>query len=122
MLPGLALLVATGVVSLTILVAVGGGVAAMLLITGQAIEPAALLTALSIGAVFLIADPTAASTTVVGRCFYGLLAGGLIVIFSQADSPTPEAIVAAALFASVFAPLIDHGAVLLHLRTRRYHG
>ncbi len=121
-LPGLALLLAAGLVSLSILGGVGLGVLFCLAITGQALDPFALGTGLSVGAVFLFADPTAASSTPVGRWVYGGLAGYMVVLFSPAETPGADAIVAAALFASVFAPLIDHGAVRLHLRSRRRHG
>lgn len=120
-LPGLALLLIAGLVSGAVLVAVGLGVTALLAITGQSIEPAILATALSLGAVYMIADPTAASATPLGRWVYGILAGALVVIFSPGGMITQEAVVAAALLASVFAPLIDHGAVLLHIRKRRSH-
>lgn len=120
-LPGLALLLIAGLVSGAVLVAVGLGVAALLAITGQAIEPVVLATALSLGAVYMIADPTAASATPLGRWVYGILAGALVAIFSPGGILSQEAVVAAALLASVFAPLIDHGAVLLHVRIRRTH-
>lgn len=121
-IPGLLLLLAAGLLSLRIVAGVGIGALALLAVSAQAIEPFAVLTALSIGTVFLVADPIAASTTPLGRLVYGALAGALAVVFSPALEP--EALVAAALLASVFAPLIDHGAVLLHGRSgRRYrHG
>ena len=117
--PGLVLLLVAGLVSPSVLLSVGLGCVVFLVAAGQAVEPLAIATALSVGAVFLIADPNAASTTALGRWVYGLLAGALVVVFSPDGRLVPEAIAAAALFASVFAPLIDHAAVLLHARRRR---
>ena len=49
------------------------------------------------------------------------LAGGLAVAFDTAPGAAvaPEAIVFAALLASIFAPLLDHAAVLVIARIRR---
>ncbi|MEO0916670.1 MAG: RnfABCDGE type electron transport complex subunit D [Pseudomonadota bacterium] len=121
--PGLVLLFVAGLVSVTILAGIGLGVAVLLVATGQAIEPLAIAIAMSVGAVFLIADPIAASVTPVGRWLYGVLAGVLVVVFSPEGVITPDAIVAAALLASVFAPLIDQVAILIHTHLRRVqHG
>lgn len=120
-LPGLALLLAMGLVSIAVLASVGVGTFLLLAVTGQPVDPSAIAVALSVGTVFLFADPTAASTTPHGRWVYGLLAGGLVVIFSPTEQLITEAVVAAALFASVFAPLIDYLAVILYVR-RRGHG
>lgn len=119
-LPGLALLLAAGLVSLSVLMGIVFGALATFTVTGQIVEPTTAATALSVGAVFLIADPTAASTTMLGRWVYGVLAGALVVVFSPGEV-APEAVVAAALLASVFAPLIDHGTILLDWRKRRVH-
>lgn len=121
-IPGLVLLVVAGLVSLAVVAGTLLGVLASFVLIGQPVELLAVAVAISTGAVFLVADPTAASTTPLGRWLYGVLAGVLIVVFSPAGSITAEAVVAAALLASVFAPLIDHGAVLLHMRRLGRHG
>ncbi len=118
-LPGLVVLLAIGLISLPVLAGTALGVSAILLAAGYDVDPLTVAVALSVGAVFLIADPVAASTTTAGRWVYGLLAGALVAVFSTDGVLTPEAVVAAALLTSVLAPLIDHGAVLLHARTRR---
>ena len=120
--PGVALLLAAGLLSLYVPIGVGLGALALIAFSGQPFEPVHIATALSVGVVFLIADPTASATTFVGRWVYGALAGAMIVVFSPVGTISPEAIVAAALLASVFAPLFDYGAILLHVRQRRRHG
>ena len=120
--PGLALLLIMGLVSVFVLAGFGLGVLSCLAIFGQTVDPAVLAAALSVGAVFLVADPTSASTTPIGRWIYGGLAGAMVVVFSPTEMPGAEAIVAAALFASIFAPLIDDGAVRFHLWAKRRHG
>lgn len=120
--PGVALLLIVGLISLSVLAGVGFGTIVLLLMTGQAIEPRLIAVALSVGAVFLVADPTAAATTPVGRWLYGVLAGVMVVVFSPEGGFTTEAIVAAALFANVIAPLIDQGSIFLYTRRMRRHG
>ena len=86
-----------------------------------------LTTAVTVafGVVFLIGDPVAGASTNPGRWAFGILAGLLIVLFDTANGPAiaPAAVVFASLLASVFAPLIDHVAVVLIVRRRRLrHG
>ena len=121
-LPGLVLLGVAGVVSLSVLGAVGLGTLGMLAGSGEALDLPATGVALSVGAVFLMADPVAASVTRIGRPVYGLLAGALVVVFSSDGVLTPESVVSAALLASVFAPLIDHGAIEVQMLSRRRNG
>jgi Na+-transporting NADH:ubiquinone oxidoreductase subunit B len=119
--PGAALLIAAGLASWRVLLAAAiVVVSASLWATGAGgfWQP---LAGILFGLVFLIADPTAAASTNLGRWIYGALAGALIVLFDPAPGPLvePAAVVFAALLASVFAPLIDFVAVELNVRRRR---
>ncbi|MBT8409372.1 MAG: RnfABCDGE type electron transport complex subunit D [Alphaproteobacteria bacterium] len=74
--------------------------------------------------VFLVADPAASSVTPIGRLAQGALAAILAALFNDAGwtSLQPEALVYAALLASIFAPLLDVLAVALNgLQRRRRH-
>lgn len=97
------------------------GFAAASLATGQPLEVVPTFASLAFGLVFLICDPFGAASTNAGRWLNGALAGGLVAVFDSAQgaSVSPEAIVFAALVASIFAPLIDHVAVLVTARIRR---
>lgn len=79
------------------------------------------LAGIAFALVFLIGDPVVTASTNSGRWAYGLLAGGLIVLFDTAGGPevSPAAIVFAALLASIFAPLIDYLVVEWTTRRRR---
>ena len=118
-LPGAALLLAFGLISWRILLSCPLLIASFLLLSGESLDVVALATGLTFGVVFLICDPTNAATTNPGRWVYGVLAGALIIVLSSGTTPTPEALVFAALLASIFAPLIDHLVVLAHARRRQ---
>jgi Na+-transporting NADH:ubiquinone oxidoreductase subunit B len=124
-LPGAVLLLAGGLVSWRVLISV----VAVLVVAGFAEgEISGFLEtgiAVAFGLVFLIGDPVAAASTNLGRWFYGVLAGLLIVVFDTVAGAAvaPAAIVFASLLASLFAPLIDHAAVAVIIRRRRQaHG
>jgi Na+-transporting NADH:ubiquinone oxidoreductase subunit B len=123
-LPGAVLLWATGLLSLHIVIA-------FVLATGLAFgvttppEALALATALAAALLFLVADPTASAVTQSGRVVHGALAGGLVWVFGGfgATPPAPDALVFAALMASLMAPLVDHVVVSIGAaRRRRRHG
>lgn len=118
-LPGAAVLLIFGLLSWRVILGVIVAAVLALALRGTAIDPASLAVALTFGAVFLICDPTSSAATPAGRLVYGALAGGLVVVFSPIEAITTEALVFAALLASIFAPLIDHLAVLLHSYRRR---
>ena len=70
------------------------------------------------GMVFMATDPVTAAMTDVGRWVYGLLIGALVVLIRVANPAFPEGMMLAILFANVFAPLIDHAVVRIHVRAR----
>jgi Na+-transporting NADH:ubiquinone oxidoreductase subunit B len=120
-LPGAAVLVWTGLISWRVLVATALGLVGVAALAGTTPDPSLTGAALIFPLVFLIADPVAASATNPGRWLYGLLAGGLAVLFQPtgAPAPGPEAFVFAGLLAGVFAPLLDEIALRVMLRIRR---
>lgn len=73
---------------------------------------------------FLIADPNASSATQMGRIVQGALAALLVTVFNPAtmDLVSTEALVFAALLASLAAPLIDQGAMAINVWQRRARG
>jgi len=124
-LPGLALLLAGGLVSWRVLVSVAVVLAGAGLIQNDTGGWLTTAVTVAFGVVFLIGDPVAGASTNPGRWAFGILAGLLIVLFDTANGPAiaPAAVVFASLLASVFAPLIDHVAVVLIVRRRRLrHG
>ena len=117
-LPGALLLLALGLISWRIIVATAVMTVLALFVKDSGVDLTALSIALVFGLIFLICDPLSATATNPGRLAYGALAGVFIVVFSSGGPPTAEAIVLAALMASVFAPLIDHLVTLAHARRR----
>lgn len=70
---------------------------------------------------FLIADPNASSATGFGRIIQGVLAAMLVAVFSPTldGGLSTQALVFAALLASLAAPLIDQGAMAFNAWQRR---
>lgn len=118
-LPGLVLLTATGLFSLSTALAFTGVLAIGF---GPVLTPdPALMLSVLPALLFLVDDPNASATTTLGRVLYGGLAGGLVWVFSGTGGtgPTPDALVFAALMASILAPLLDHIAVHAYVTARR---
>ncbi len=57
---------------------------------------------------FMATDPVTASTTSIGKWFYGFLIGFIGMIIRVLNPAYPEGWMLAILFMNVFAPLIDH--------------
>lgn len=76
------------------------------------------LGSLAFGLVFFATDPVTAATTDIGRWIYGALIGALALLIRIANPSQPEAVMLAILLGNIFAPLIDHGVVWLHIRRR----
>ena len=77
-----------------------------------------VLGGVAFGTVFLVADPTTAPLTEVGRVVQGLVAGGMIAVLRTAHPSHPDGTVAAVLLAGVLVPVVDHAAVALDVRRR----
>jgi Na+-transporting NADH:ubiquinone oxidoreductase subunit B len=70
------------------------------------------------GMVFMATDPVTAAMTDAGRWIFGALIGAMVVLIRVANPAFPEGMMLAILFGNVFAPLIDHAVVRLHVRAR----
>jgi Na+-transporting NADH:ubiquinone oxidoreductase subunit B len=119
-LPGALLLLASGLVSWRILVAVVIGLTGWMAVKGLGLPSAGVLTAsLALGVIHLVCEPTSAAATNPGRWAYGLLVGMLLVILGEAGQGigSTGSVVFAALLGSVFAPLIDR--IVMHLDIKR---
>jgi Na+-transporting NADH:ubiquinone oxidoreductase subunit B len=85
----------------------------------------AVLPASAIALVLLVADPVTSPDTSLGRWLYGGLFGALVLMFALGwgGAPPIQICVAAALLASLAAPLLDEIAIALWvMRRRRRHG
>lgn len=120
-LPGAILLLIAGLISWRVLLATSLIALAAIGFTSTIWDPISLAITLSVGIVFLIADPVSAACTNPGRWAYGTLAGFLTALFAgfSLEGLTAEAVVFAALLASLFAPLIDHLMVLANAYNRK---
>ena len=114
--------VATGVMPAAVLFgAVATGVVALTL--GVPIEAA--MPAAGIVLVLLVVDPVTSAATTLGRWLNGAIYGGLVILFAAGWSGAApvQIAVAAALLASLAAPLLDEIAVNLWIvQRRRRHG
>jgi Na+-transporting NADH:ubiquinone oxidoreductase subunit B len=119
-LPGAALLLATGLLSLRTVFAFAVTLGALFGVAAMP-DALALACAVSVSLLFLVSDPTTGAVTGPGRLAHGAFAGGLVWVFggSGAGIPPPDALVFAALLASLFAPLLDHIAIALTASRRR---
>jgi len=116
--PALVLLIGSGQASWRLLLGAALGIVLLGWANG-AVEPWAPLLGGSVllALVFLAADPVASSSTNWGRPIYGLLIGVLAGLFSTTGAMFGAAIFAV-LLGSIFAPLVDHLVVLVHMRWR----
>lgn len=69
--------------------------------------------------VFMATDPVSAPYSQLGKLIYGFCIGFLVVIVRVINPAYPDGLLVAVLLMNVFAPLIDHYVVKLHLRRRR---
>jgi len=53
-----------------------------------------------------------------GRWFYGILIGFLVVLIRMVNPAYPEGVMLAILFMNVFAPTIDHFVVSANIKRR----
>ncbi len=119
-LAGGVLLVAIGMVSWRVVIAGLIGALAVLLATAGAASLDPLLSgSLLFCLIFLAGDPVAAPSTNGGRWLYGLGIGALAALGGLGGSGGLRAIVFACLIGSIFAPLIDQGAIWINARRRR---
>jgi Na+-transporting NADH:ubiquinone oxidoreductase subunit B len=119
-LAGGILLVALGIVSWRVVVGGFLGALAIAWTAGSGAPLTGLLAGgLTFGLVYLAGDPVAAPATNGGRWLYGLGVGALAAL-GGADGPASvRAVVFACLIGSIFAPLVDQGAIWIHANLRR---
>ena len=60
------------------------------------------------GLAFMAVEPVSGSHTNLGRWYYGILIGIMVVLIRVVNPAYPEGMMLAILFANLFAPLIDH--------------
>ncbi len=78
-----------------------------------------VLGGFAFGSIFMSTDPVSASATETGKWVYGVLIGILVVIIRIMNPAYPEGVMLAILLMNIFAPLIDHVVVEMHIRKRR---
>lgn len=115
-----AMLVATGILAWQIPVAALFGWGLTRWSLGADLFPPEAVGSLAFAAVFLVGDPVASAVTRAGRWLCGGLAGMLAALFATGTDIT-QALVFAALLASIIAPLVDQGAITAQTNRRRHH-
>ncbi|WP_442509837.1 NADH:ubiquinone reductase (Na(+)-transporting) subunit B [Novipirellula sp. SH528] len=126
---GAAILIAAGIGSWRIMLAVVLGVIATAsLLNGVATQTNAMMAVpfywhlvvggLAFGLVFMATDPVSAAMTSKGKWIYGGLIGFMTVLIRVINPAFPEGIMLAILFGNVFAPLIDYFVVQANVRRR----
>lgn len=70
------------------------------------------------GMVFMATDPVSSAHTNLGRWYYGLLIGFMVVIIRCINPAYPEGMMLAILFANAFAPLFDYNVIQKHIKKR----
>ncbi len=71
------------------------------------------------GMMFMATDPVTASHTNVGRWWFGILVGVMVVLIRVVNPAFPEGMMLAILFANIFAPLIDFTVVRANIKRRK---
>lgn len=126
---GGAVLLATRIASLRIVLGVFFGMVAMstlLNMVGSDTNPMFSLPfywhfvigGFAFGMIFMATDPVSASMTNTGKWFYGALIGVMTVLIRVVNPAFPEGIMLAILFANLFAPYIDHLVVQANIKRR----
>ncbi len=77
-----------------------------------------VLGGFAFGAVFMATDPVSCCATDIGRWIYGFLIGALTAVIRVLNPAYPEGVMLAILFMNMFAPLIDHFVVNVHIKKR----
>lgn len=126
---GGAVLLATRIASLRIVLGVFFGMVAMstlLNLIGSDTNPMfevpfwwhLVIGGFAFGMIFMATDPVSASMTDTGKWVYGALIGVMTVLIRVINPAFPEGIMLAILFANLFAPFIDHLVVQANIKRR----
>jgi Na+-transporting NADH:ubiquinone oxidoreductase subunit B len=70
------------------------------------------------GMVYMATDPVSSAFTGLGRLFYGLGIGVLVILIRVVNPAYPEGMMLAILFMNMFAPLLDHFVVRANVNRR----
>ncbi|MFT5481958.1 MAG: Na+-transporting NADH:ubiquinone oxidoreductase subunit B [Halieaceae bacterium] len=81
-----------------------------------------VLGGFAFGMIYMATDPVSAAMTDLGKWWYGILIGVMVVLIRVVNPAFPEGIMLAILFANLFAPLIDHYVVRANIRRRMSRG
>ena len=71
------------------------------------------------GTVYMATEPVTSPGTNSGRAIYGFLIGVLVVLIRVVNPAYPEGMMLAILFMNVFAPVIDHFAIVANVKRRQ---
>ncbi len=71
------------------------------------------------GTVYMATEPVTSPGTNSGRVIYGFLIGVLVVLIRVVNPAYPEGMMLAILFMNVFAPVIDHFAIVANVKRRQ---
>jgi len=127
---GAAILLYTGVGSWRIMLSVLVGMVAMALtfnLLGSSTNPMFQVTPLwhfvlggfAFGMVFMATDPVSAAMTNIGKYYYGLLIGIMVILVRVVNPAFPEGMMLAILFGNVFAPIIDKIVINANIKRRQ---
>ena len=78
-----------------------------------------VLGGFAFGAVFMATDPVSAAMTNIGKYYYGLLIGILVILVRVVNPAFPEGMMLAILFGNVFAPIIDKIVINANIKRRQ---
>lgn len=81
-----------------------------------------VLGGFAFGMIFMATDPVSASMTNIGKIWFGVLIGVMVVLVRVVNPAFPEGMMLAILFANLFAPLIDHFVVEANVKRRLARG
>jgi Na+-transporting NADH:ubiquinone oxidoreductase subunit B len=70
------------------------------------------------GTIFMATDPVSSAFTAIGKFWYGLGIGVLVILIRVVNPAYPEGMMLAILFMNMFAPLIDHFVVQANINRR----
>lgn len=77
-----------------------------------------VLGGFAFGAIFMATDPVTSAATELGQWIYGIGIGSLTIFIRVINPAYPEGMMLAILFMNVFAPLIDHCVLSVHMQKR----
>lgn len=113
-------LLATGLLSLRVLIGAIAGAAGVMALIGAPLDSALFAGAAALGLVLMLCDPVTAPTTGAARLAYGLLGGALLALLAGPEglSDAARATAFAILLAQVFSSVLETGGLALKRRAR----